>query len=124
MSDKASDKKASEHKTSDKLLSCPFCGGEASLLTHKDLKNRMYYYVECSGNNCLIEPFTYYASDKEEVIKLWNTRKPMERVVERLEETKDKDIVFFPPRANNKTAMLGQRIGLDRAIEIVKEEMQ
>lgn len=61
----------------------------------------------------------------DEDVDKWDRLKgAMERIVERLEETKGKDIVFCPPRTNNKTVMLGQRIGLDRAIEIVKEEME
>ena len=60
----------------------------------------------------------------DEDVDKWDRLKgAMDRIVERLEETKGKDIVFCPPRANGKTVKLGQRIGLDRAIEIVKEEM-
>ena len=113
-------------KTSDKLLRCPFCGGEASLLTHTDLKNRMYYYVECSGYNCLIAPFTYYATDEEEVIKLWNTRKPMERVIDRLEEYRDNfmDDVYEELRDDSDNLRANRIIErFDDAIEIVKEEM-
>ena len=97
----------------EKLKKCPFCGGEVRFATEEG------NWILCP--KCGAE--SDYFDRKEEAITAWNTRKPMERIVERLEETKGKDIVFCPPRTNNKTAMLGQRIGLDRAIIIVKEEM-
>lgn len=104
----------SEKMSDKRLLPCPFCGGEAEVVG-----GNPYHWVFCKG--CDAE--TGQSATIEGAIGKWNTRKPLERIVERLEETKGKDIVFCPPRANGKTVKLGQRIGLDRAIEIVKEEM-
>lgn len=62
-----------------KLLPCPFCGGEAKL--HKDgfgCGHRVY----CG--KCFIRTECY--ESKETPIEKWNTRKPMERIVEQLEE--------------------------------------
>lgn len=103
----------------EQLKKCPFCGSEATwdFLNGYKTMGWSIVCIQCRSR-------CGYHATKEEAITAWNTRKPMEQIVDRLEETKGKDIVFCPPRANNKTAMLGQRIGLDRAIEIVKEEMQ
>ena len=57
-----------------KLLPCPFCGGEAILhhngLTEKD-------HVTCLSCCCR----TKDSITKEEAIKQWNTRKPMEKQI-------------------------------------------
>lgn len=98
----------------EELKKCPFCGGDASLYTHTDLQKRVYYYVEC--NNCLISPSTYYERDKEEVINVWNTRKPMERIVEKLEN----EILENLSDCGDDWFTAGY---INKAIEIVKEEM-
>lgn len=68
-----------------KLLPCPFCGGEAYLYEDKKCD---IYSVGCK-NCCDIEPITRVCESKEEAIKLWNTRKPMQDIVERLEKLKE-----------------------------------
>ena len=63
------------------LKRCPFCGGEAELkrgLTNLD------NFVECVACGCR----TKLHNTKKSAIKAWNTRKPIERIVERLEEQK------------------------------------
>ena len=107
-----------------KLLHCPFCGGEASLCKIKDAD---LWIVKCWNRGCKMRPRTDECESKEEAIAIWNTRKPMERIVERLEQKVDE-------HANN-----GQYFGADgwtdheakevlqqktyeKAIEIVKEE--
>ena len=113
---------------------CPMCGEKekVKLMCLNTETNEPIVWDEAEGN--VYTWFHCYECDAEflcdmpvhtpeNMIEWWNTRKPMERIIERLEETKGKDIVFCPPRANNKTVMLGQRIGLDRAIAIVNEEM-
>ena len=64
-----------------KLKRCPFCGGEARVNIF--LGN---YWVTCE--NCMGAIFPAIGMTEEEAIKVWNTRKPMERIVERLEEEK------------------------------------
>lgn len=118
MSDKTSD------KTSDKLLMCPFCGGEAEFYSYEaerdiydsdtlgyvDTEYFTKYGVSCTGCNCLMAE--YYS--EEEVIKAWNTRKPMEMIVERLEEKVE--ITW------KHDYMGGRKDAFVEAIEIVKEE--
>lgn len=76
-------------KKSNRLLSCPFCGGEAFVDTHKfwDEKAKDFtvqtYGVAC--HQCGSKSWQHCRTE-EDAIKHWNTRKPMERIVEQLEE--------------------------------------
>ena len=69
-------------KTSDKLLPCPFCGGEA----YKYRSGFQFSLCEiiCKDCGCRTERMAV-----EDAIAAWNTRKPMERIVERLEELRE-----------------------------------
>ena len=64
-----------------KLLPCPFCGGEARYMEIKDFFiQRFVTCTKCgieTPRNCL---------NRKDAIKRWNTRKPMDRIVEQLEE--------------------------------------
>lgn len=92
-----------------KLLPCPFCGGEAykkiSFPVDRDGLEMNMFRVGCEP--CEIE-FSYLW-DEEKAIEAWNTRKPIDRIVERLEELKA-----------SATWDIKQMI-LKDAIEIVKE---
>lgn len=143
MSDKkASDKKASEHKTSDKLLPCPFCGGEAELYSYEaerviydsdtlgyvDTEYFTKYGVSCTGCNCLMAEY----KSEEQAIAAWNTRKPMGRILERLEELRmaEYDDSDEEPKYEDGEDIFddgvssGKFIAYRNAIEIIKEEME
>lgn len=97
-------KEISKEKT-NRLLNCPFCGGEALL--------RGFFFVQCI--KCGVSTLTYLT--EIDAIKAWNTRKPMQNIVEQLEEAMrecrnglDEDYDF------------GMHQGLRDAIEIVREE--
>ena len=99
MSDKTS------NKTSDKRLKrCPFCGGEAGVAGYK------YMWVECNGCGAS----TTTVDCREDAIKVWNTRKPVDDVVEALENAS------YTARCFNATV---DYLNLDMAIEIVKEHL-
>ncbi len=71
----------------DKLLPCPFCGGEAEATFICDGR---YNQIKCKTSKCIMNvdmPALY--KSKEEAIEKWNTRKPMERIVEQLENHKN-----------------------------------
>jgi len=69
-----------------KLLPCPFCGGEAhkriAFPCDPDGLEMNLHIVGCK--TCDIE-FSWLW-DEEVAIELWNTRKPMDRIVEELEQ--------------------------------------
>ena len=84
ISDKMSDKQNQAIKTGDKqtiskqLAKCPFCGEELELIEERKL-------FAHKSNKCFLYDFCF-PTYLEEAIKAWNTRKPMERILERLEE--------------------------------------
>lgn len=106
----------------DKLKPCPFCGGEAVL---RYIKPHTHYivdmpdygggaFIECTECTCGIS-----AETEDGAIKAWNTRKPMDRIVEQLEENADYEPVDFDCGDVACTA-IDYFIALDTAIEIVK----
>ena len=101
----------SKEKTNS-LLNCPFCGGEARVNIF--LGN---YCVTCE--NCMGAIFPARGMTEEEAIKAWNTRKPMKRIVERLEETKTKSYVTG---ITANPYEFGACHAMNDAIAIVKEE--
>ena len=64
------------------LKPCPFCGGEAKI--NLFLGNYCVTCKECTGAIFPVRGMT-----KEEAIEDWNTRKPMEQIVERLERQQE-----------------------------------
>lgn len=70
-----------------KLLPCPFCGGEVTM--HEDVVDALRYSYTFQCDNCMIYGVYQYCNDKDGAIKAWNTRKPMDDIVERLEERTD-----------------------------------
>lgn len=83
-----------------KLLPCPFCGGEARLINGIPKIN----YIKCK--RC--QTMTSSSEVIEYVIELWNTRKPMDRIVEQLENLKQENVIG------------SHKVMLKEAIEIVK----
>lgn len=111
------------------LKKCPFCGGEASLhsrCNYMETGNETMYFVKC--DECKTESTWCYK--KEKAINAWNNRKPLERVIERLEERMEKCFSI-----SEKSAELGtgyerhtlvqgaMGIAFEEAIEIIKESL-
>ena len=117
-----------------KLLPCPFCGGEA-VIYHQSSKytNRDGNFVHCMECGCRTKLFECYGNTtkthedtKQEAIEAWNTRKPMEQIVERLEEElklsdieKERCIRENPLQFDEAK---GYSTGISNAIDFVKEE--
>jgi Lar family restriction alleviation protein len=90
-----------------KLLPCPFCGGEA---ISDSCGNHWVRCTFCGARGSV-------GNTRKEAIEQWNTRKPMDRIVEQLKEwTCEVDIKLpFDALENQKV------IWSDEAIKIVKE---
>lgn len=76
-----------------KLLSCPFCGGEARVNTNKTTQGQTVL-ISCTNCNCknhLYARACYKGDIEKEAIGIWNSRKPMEQIVEQLEELRQKE---------------------------------
>ena len=99
----------------NKLLPCPFCGGEAKLIKHfivaLDTEYRQVFCTSCCAKRPVEKFFT-----EEEAIKHWNTRKPMERIVEQLEESMNEAKNLW----DDDEYYTGQANAYEYAIEIVK----
>ena len=94
----------------DKLLPCPFCD--------KKLKKFKGGY-EHKSSQCVLSSFIL--TDVE--IPKWNTRKPMERIVNRLEEFKEEknDIGSKIRNAEDKRCYGFYELGIDEATDIVRK---
>ena len=62
------------------LRRCPFCGRKGELWNNK-LTYRLYGVI-CEECDCM----TPYFTTREEAIEAWNRRKPIDDIVEQLEE--------------------------------------
>ena len=68
-----------------KLLPCPFCGGEASISNNACKKGDTWLWsIECANCGAFMDDeYDFHVIDR------WNTRKPMQEIVEILEEELD-----------------------------------
>lgn len=95
----------------DKLKSCPFCGGKAEWW---DTFDEIFpYQIVCKSCYCGTDAM----ATKHGVIERWNTRKPMDRIVEQLEEASYDSMHLDMSRPMTET---WQIVDLDDAIAIVK----
>lgn len=91
-----------------KLLPCPFCGEQLEVVG----KN---HYFAHKINGCILQHLAFETNDQTG-IGLWNTRKPMEQIVERL-EMKHSESEKCP-----KFEKVFRQVAFEEAIEIVKGE--
>ena len=98
---------------------CPFCGGEATLTNKlsKDEYGQRLWNVCCFG--CANRTSSYW--DKEIAIEAWNTRKPLERVIERLEEQEEECKKYWD-EFDDEDAFGGMNAYMN-SIAIIKQEM-
>lgn len=113
------------------LKSCPCCGEEIQggvRLTGYMMMNRKY--IKCDACGLKMESSydidglsqTHLKAITEDLIRRWNTRKPMQNIVERLERFNEESFYRANGRANGKTLAYGYSQGIYKAIETVKEE--
>ena len=122
-----------------KLKPCPFCGGEATTSHGVDDDTlEQFFFVSCEYCGSRTRKFHRYRYGEEyerKAIEAWNRREPIDKIVEQLEEQKDKHeklgieasklctferlearpIVFDEKMCHEKAVEV-----LDKAIEIVK----
>lgn len=104
----------------DRLKPCPFCGGEAGYTNAQLPNGTEVYYIECL--ECGASSAVYGTAEK--ACREWNTRKPMDRIVEQLEKLpyKTKTIMRESKEVPEyfETVRVDKYIRQDKAIEIVK----
>lgn len=113
----------SDKKTSE-LLKCPFCNLPFKKIGSKRRGNQHYIHDKYMESDCILKEFGFKAS--EENFERWNTRIPMQNIVERLEEElrlaeeeRDRCVIKALPYYDN---VKGYATGMHNAIEIIREE--
>ena len=102
-----------------KIPNCPCCDGESKLHDYGggDFRDSgKQYFIKCE--KCGLT--TKHSSSKDEVLMTWGKRKPIGRIIERLEEEKDYMEVYSWSGARCPDEV--EIIKLDKAISVVKEE--
>lgn len=94
-----------------KLKPCPFCGGEAE--AKKEIGGSCWK-VKCKQCSC--EVGRYWFHNKNHAIIAWNTRKPMDNIVEQLEEELENANIMW----DNGEFYRGVANGVGYAIDTVK----
>ena len=100
----------------DRLKPCPFCGGEAELLNN----GHDYFWVICMNRECGCEMSGM--DSLKAAYEQWNTRKPMDRIVEQLEKVMDYNEKSYKEWEKTSHAQIYkiQANTYKKAIEIVK----
>lgn len=103
------------------LLPCPFCGKEVEIHGGAEEWTPSFYDPDSGGDPYYINCecglfFSIGVCDATELVNAWNTRKPMERIVEQLEEESD----FFGGEPMGSLQKAYYCKGIKKAIEIVK----
>ena len=100
-----------------KLKPCPFCGGEAQVMRFPRCDRK---YVVICGNELCYASIGNYSVTKEEAIQAWNTRKPMDAIVEALNDAGNQRVEnAFGGR--EEWEAIAYRQGTRKAIEIVRK---
>lgn len=107
------------------LKKCPFCGGEAEFYRTPIKSNGGWcdsVVVRCkeceARTNRVLYNSVKHPNDEEymEAAEAWNRRAPLDHIIERLEESMPQGIELSHERYL-------QYLALDKAIEIIKEEV-
>lgn len=97
------------------LEPCPFCGGEATT-SHGSNAAGQFFFVSCEECGCRTRDFyKWFDSENYEIkaVEAWNTRKPIDEIVEQLEELRK-------PIPNDYGEDIGGYLDFDKAIKIVR----
>lgn len=93
-----------------RLKPCPFCGSEAEVIMLSDAGN---YGVRCKKCTVVVGEYRFWK--RPYAIKVWNTRKPTDKIVEKLSS------LFRVVRTDEDCEW---NRAIYRASEIVKEEYE
>lgn len=109
-------------KTTRTLKPCPFCGGEATVYyaPGNDIEGIPCFGVACDDCKTMIgtvkDGTTDFYRTPQEAAEAWNTREPMDKIVEQLKEAAIKENV----PAYIWDVQADYYLPLSKAIEIVK----
>lgn len=109
-----------------KLKRCPFCGGEVVIEDIGEGENDHFYMMACQNKDCnCAVSFGKESEGIDDFVKAWNTRKPIERTIEQLEELKnDADMRAGEYEYEDfDNYEFGKANAFTEAIEVVKKGM-
>lgn len=95
-----------------KLLPCPFCGGEFQINV-----GGMIYIPKCKKCGCTLAG----CRTEEEAIEEVNTRKPMERIIEQLEQNLE-ECKKYIREYDDSLSQKAFHQGILESLRVVKEE--
>lgn len=100
------------------LKKCPFCSGNATI---QKLSNSTLSFVVCV--DCRMRTPTL--QDGKTAMRVWNTRTPMDNIVEKLKELKMRYFLTIANTGDDKNDFAYENVGnaLDKAINIIKQEI-
>ena len=101
------------------LLPCPFCGEEARfrICDLKGYRGNYEYISRCDNCNIKFKEDDVYQSNikaRQKVIDKWNTRKPIDRIVEQLKALPNREADHYFASSNDV-------IDREDAIDIVRK---
>ena len=102
---------------SKQLAKCPFCGGEAIKSAFSWWNISDEFTIECTVCDARTTVLK-----SEEAIKAWNNRKPLERVIERLEEQAEECKKYWD-EFDDEDAFGGMNAYMNSIAIIIKQEM-
>lgn len=102
-----------------KLKPCPFCGGVAKVTEDNTIENIPQYQIRCKNISCTIRPKTNWCIDKTEALTHWNTRKPIDDIVAKLEEMKN-ECRRLQKTTTDAYGYMKMKQGIIATIDIVK----
>lgn len=104
-----------------KLLTCPFCGREATTSEKEGIKNMPHGWGWVGCRCCRVfMNYSHGYRGKRLAIEAWNTRKPMERIIEQLEDAQDEYYRKYHDEHVDIMYNEGKSDGMQVAINIVK----
>lgn len=101
-----------------KLLPCPFCGGEATIDREDIFCDNCYLSMKIFSRVHNGDAETYDEA-RTQAINDWNTRKPMDNIVEQLEERKNDSLQLW--KQYQLKDDFGKMFAFDESIKIVRK---
>jgi hypothetical protein len=103
-----------------KLLPCPFCGGEAEIVSSCFFGwDKQIICKKCGASTRYLCGVTPSQAIKN-AVKKWNTRKPMERIISKVVDMKDDCLREYNKYLDGEDLRKGLLLG--EVIDIVEEE--
>lgn len=109
------------------LKKCPFCGGEV-LLDREDIFCDECHVSMRIDDRLMNREAKTYEEAREQTITAWNTRKPMQRIEEMLDEAMERQWGYYnKAKGEGNIRQMdysdGCAEGLTTAIELLEEEL-